>query len=47
MVILCNKLSELCEDDSKYIFWDSYHPTERAYKVLVDQILTKYVNRLA
>ncbi|KAL6504768.1 hypothetical protein OROHE_023526 [Orobanche hederae] len=25
-------------------FWDSYHPTETAYKVLVDQIIQKYIN---
>ncbi|KAL1561104.1 GDSL esterase/lipase EXL3-like [Salvia divinorum] len=46
VVILCNKLSGTCSDDSKYIFWDSYHPTERAYKVLVDQILEKYIKYL-
>ncbi|KAH6808219.1 GDSL-like Lipase/Acylhydrolase superfamily protein [Perilla frutescens var. frutescens] len=47
VVILCNKFSATCKDDSKYIFWDSYHPSERAYKILVDQILKKYINRLA
>ncbi|XP_057766108.1 GDSL esterase/lipase EXL3-like [Salvia miltiorrhiza] len=47
VAILCTKYSGTCNDDSKYIFWDSYHPTERAYKVLVDQILSKYINSLA
>ncbi|KAG8377953.1 hypothetical protein BUALT_Bualt08G0087400 [Buddleja alternifolia] len=42
--ILCNKYSGTCPDDSKYIFWDSYHPTEKAYKVIVDQIIQKYIN---
>ncbi|KAG8389859.1 hypothetical protein BUALT_Bualt01G0022600 [Buddleja alternifolia] len=42
--ILCNKYSGTCPDNSKYIFWDSYHPTEKTYKVLVDQILQKYIN---
>ncbi|XP_047953667.1 GDSL esterase/lipase EXL3-like [Salvia hispanica] len=46
VVILCNKLSRTCSDDSKYVFWDSYHPTERAYRVLVDLILHKYINAL-
>ncbi|GFP80719.1 GDSL esterase/lipase exl3 [Phtheirospermum japonicum] len=46
VVILCNKYSGTCPDASKYIFWDSYHPTEKAYKVLVDQILQKYINSL-
>ncbi|XP_019265027.1 PREDICTED: GDSL esterase/lipase EXL3-like isoform X2 [Nicotiana attenuata] len=41
---LCNKFSGTCEDDTKYLFWDSYHPTEKAYKVIVDQIIKKYIN---
>ncbi|KAI4296851.1 hypothetical protein L6164_036771 [Bauhinia variegata] len=28
---LCNKLSYVCPDPSKYVFWDSIHPTEKAY----------------
>ncbi|OIT07442.1 gdsl esteraselipase exl3 [Nicotiana attenuata] len=46
VVILCNKYSGTCEDDTKYLFWDSYHPTEKGYRILVDQILKKYVNSL-
>ncbi|XP_061359301.1 GDSL esterase/lipase EXL3-like [Gastrolobium bilobum] len=43
--ILCNQLeTETCADDSKYVFWDSYHPTERTYQILVDKIVNKYVN---
>ncbi|OAY77994.1 GDSL esterase/lipase EXL3 [Ananas comosus] len=35
--VLCNGLtSTICEDVSEYVFWDSYHPTQRAYEVLVD-----------
>nr|XP_016469134.1 PREDICTED: GDSL esterase/lipase EXL3-like isoform X1 [Nicotiana tabacum] len=41
---LCNKFSGTCEDDTKYLFWDSYHPTEKAYKIIVDQIIKKYIN---
>ncbi|XP_061341599.1 GDSL esterase/lipase At5g45960-like [Gastrolobium bilobum] len=29
--ILCNKISDVCPDPSKYVFWDSIHPTEKAY----------------
>ncbi|GMH05487.1 hypothetical protein Nepgr_007327 [Nepenthes gracilis] len=28
---LCNSKSHVCSDASKYVFWDSIHPTERAY----------------
>ncbi|XP_057794884.1 GDSL esterase/lipase EXL1-like [Salvia miltiorrhiza] len=40
---LCNKYSGTCGNVSNYIFWDSYHPTEGAYKVLVDHIIHKYI----
>ncbi|KAE8057282.1 hypothetical protein FH972_013986 [Carpinus fangiana] len=42
--VLCNQLDpHTCADDSKYVFFDSYHPTEATYKILVNQ-LKKYVN---
>ncbi|XP_060199856.1 GDSL esterase/lipase EXL3-like [Lycium barbarum] len=44
VVVLCNKFSGTCEDDTKYLFWDSYHPTEKGYRILVDQILKKSIN---
>jgi len=28
---LCNPASYVCSDASKYVFWDSIHPTEEAY----------------
>ncbi|KAG6699498.1 hypothetical protein I3842_08G069400 [Carya illinoinensis] len=40
--ILCNPASPTCSDASKYIFWDSYHPTEAAYRTLISIILQKY-----
>ncbi|KAI3464805.1 hypothetical protein Pfo_021468 [Paulownia fortunei] len=44
VTMLCNKYTATCADDSKYIFWDSYHPTEKAYRVLVDHIIQNYIN---
>ncbi|KAF5473026.1 hypothetical protein F2P56_009672 [Juglans regia] len=29
--ILCNPTSYVCSDASKYVFWDSIHPTEKTY----------------
>ncbi|KAF7077950.1 hypothetical protein CFC21_099128 [Triticum aestivum] len=40
--VLCNFASPLCKDPSKYLFWDSYHPTERGYQILIDAIVAKY-----
>ncbi|CAI9263996.1 unnamed protein product [Lactuca saligna] len=42
--VLCNHLLPTCSDDSKYLFWDSYHPTDKGYSILVNQLLEKYIN---
>ncbi|KAL9461785.1 hypothetical protein AB3S75_004727 [Citrus x aurantiifolia] len=46
--ILCNRLEDAatCPDASKYIFWDSYHPTEKAYKILTPKILNQNKDKL-
>ncbi|XP_061998969.1 GDSL esterase/lipase At3g14820-like [Rosa rugosa] len=37
---LCNKDTPvICNDASKYIFWDSFHPTETAYRILTSAVL--------
>ncbi|GAB4827032.1 hypothetical protein Ancab_033911 [Ancistrocladus abbreviatus] len=35
---MCNPGSYVCPDASKYIFWDSIHPTERTYYILFKTI---------
>ncbi|KAK7262972.1 hypothetical protein RJT34_30555 [Clitoria ternatea] len=43
---LCNYLTlKVCPDASKYVFWDSYHPTERVYKILVSNIMIKNIHK--
>nr|XP_043612329.1 GDSL esterase/lipase At5g45960-like [Erigeron canadensis] len=32
--VLCNMNSPVCDDASKYVFWDSVHPTEKAYQYI-------------
>lgn len=44
VVILCNRYAHTCPDDTKYLFWDSYHPTEKGYKILVQRLLQSYTN---
>nr|XP_023881286.1 GDSL esterase/lipase EXL3-like isoform X1 [Quercus suber] len=47
VAILCNQLTPFtCIDDSKYVFFDSYHPTEKTYQIIVDGILKKYINSI-
>ncbi|KAK4390820.1 GDSL esterase/lipase EXL3 [Sesamum angolense] len=33
-----------CPNVSEYIFWDSFHPTERTYRLIVHRILEQYMN---
>ncbi|KAK7360223.1 hypothetical protein VNO77_02205 [Canavalia gladiata] len=37
----CALSLKFCKDASKYVFWDSYHPTERAYSILVSEIIKR------
>ncbi|XP_049379981.1 GDSL esterase/lipase At5g33370-like [Solanum stenotomum] len=44
---LCTPLSNLCPNRDIYAFWDPFHPSERANKIIVQQILsgtTEYMN---
>ncbi|KAF8676731.1 hypothetical protein HU200_046846 [Digitaria exilis] len=42
--VLCNPVtSSVCDPVGDYLFWDSYHPTEKAYKVLADFVYDNYV----
>lgn len=37
---LCTALSNVCSDRDQYVFWDAYHPTERANRIIVSQFMT-------
>ncbi|XP_049391291.1 GDSL esterase/lipase At5g33370-like [Solanum stenotomum] len=44
---LCTILSNLCPNRDIYAFWDPFHPSERANRIIVQQILTgssEYMN---
>ncbi|KAJ4759799.1 GDSL esterase/lipase EXL3 [Rhynchospora pubera] len=44
---LCNPMTlTVCTNVSRYIFWDSFHPTEKAYSVLVNYIYKNYFHHL-
>nr|DAD41676.1 TPA_asm: hypothetical protein HUJ06_015999 [Nelumbo nucifera] len=45
VTLLCNDLNPFtCADVSKYVFWDSFHPTQKAYKALFGPLLRKYLS---
>ncbi|KAK2402581.1 GDSL esterase/lipase [Trifolium repens] len=37
---LCTPLSNLCQNRDLYVFWDQFHPSEKANRIIVKQILT-------
>ncbi|XP_023753011.1 GDSL esterase/lipase At5g45960 [Lactuca sativa] len=37
---MCNQNSPVCTNVSKYVFWDSFHPTERAYNFIFKSLET-------
>jgi phospholipase/lecithinase/hemolysin len=39
VAVLCNILCKTCTNASEYVFWDSYHPTQRAYEIIVYDII--------
>ncbi|CAM8980047.1 unnamed protein product [Rhodiola kirilowii] len=39
--ITCTPLSTLCKDRGKYVFWDEYHPTDRANEIVANELLSK------
>ncbi|KAE8703988.1 GDSL esterase/lipase [Hibiscus syriacus] len=44
---LCTRLSNLCPNRDVYALWDSFHPTERANRFIVQQFMvgsTRYMN---
>ncbi|CAM0908260.1 unnamed protein product [Alopecurus aequalis] len=47
VAVLCDaRFSPVCDDVSQHVFFDSYHPTQRAYKVIVDYIFDHYIQFL-
>ncbi|KAL9225475.1 hypothetical protein vseg_001392 [Gypsophila vaccaria] len=38
-LIPCNPLSKVCNDRSKYVFWDNYHPSDAANVIIANQLI--------
>ncbi|KAK1409730.1 hypothetical protein QVD17_36259 [Tagetes erecta] len=37
---LCTRLSNLCPNRDLYAFWDPFHPSEKANRIIVEQMMT-------
>ncbi|KAF3328131.1 GDSL esterase/lipase [Carex littledalei] len=44
---ICNMLSNLCKNRNEYVFWDAYHPTERANRLIVNQMMTGTIDYMS
>jgi phospholipase/lecithinase/hemolysin len=43
VTLTCNQYTaHACKDPNKFLFWDSYHLTERGYNLLLTQIINRY-----
>ncbi|WVZ59084.1 hypothetical protein U9M48_009284 [Paspalum notatum var. saurae] len=43
VTLMCNRYTaHACKDSSKFLFWDTYHLTERGYNLLMAQIVNRY-----
>ncbi|XP_006661793.1 GDSL esterase/lipase EXL3-like [Oryza brachyantha] len=43
VTLTCNRYTaHACRDVDKFLFWDTYHLTERGYNILLSQVINKY-----
>lgn len=39
-IIFCNRwVPFTCSNASKFLFWDSYHPTQKGYRILTQHLI--------
>ncbi|CAM8912515.1 unnamed protein product [Rhodiola kirilowii] len=48
VTFLCSELYHVktCSDPTKYVFWDTFHPTQTAYKLLAARIISSAIPKL-
>ncbi|XP_023642680.1 GDSL esterase/lipase At3g14820 [Capsella rubella] len=47
LMVLCNKFTPFtCSDPSTHVFFDAYHPSEKAYQIITDKLIDKYQDYL-
>ncbi|KGN63674.1 GDSL esterase/lipase At1g74460 [Cucumis sativus] len=40
--LTCIPASVLCKDRSKYVFWDEYHPSDKANELIANELIKKF-----
>lgn len=45
MSYLCNQFNPYtCDDANKYVFWDSFHPSERTNQIIANYVVKHYLH---
>ncbi|XP_022940638.1 GDSL esterase/lipase At4g26790-like [Cucurbita moschata] len=45
MGFMCSRLSPFtCDDANKYVFWDAFHPTQKAHSIMANHIVKTYLS---
>ncbi|XP_047336497.1 GDSL esterase/lipase At4g26790-like [Impatiens glandulifera] len=48
MSYLCDELNPFtCSDANKFIFWDSFHPTDKTNRIITDHLLKRVLNKIS
>ncbi|KAF5200844.1 GDSL esterase/lipase, partial [Thalictrum thalictroides] len=46
MGYMCNEFSPFtCTDANKYVFWDSFHPTEKTSKIVSSYVMRETLSK--
>nr|XP_043620824.1 GDSL esterase/lipase At5g45960-like [Erigeron canadensis] len=43
----CNPKTPLCDDVTKYVFWDGFHPSEKGYRIIFNSLKSLILENLA
>ncbi|KAL9311878.1 GDSL esterase/lipase EXL2 [Arabidopsis thaliana] len=44
VALLCNNFAaDVCPNRDEYVFWDSFHPTEKTYRIMATKYFERYV----
>lgn len=47
VAVLCNNFTAgVCPNRDDFMFWDSFHPTEKTYRIMVAKYFERYLDKI-
>lgn len=47
VAVLCNNFTaDICPNRHDHVFWDSFHPTEKTYKIMTAKYFERVLNKI-